>query len=281
SKPLKFTEMTGEQLLDHFSKVTLLDKYAEGFETAKTFTNQLKELLNWLELCHKDMHDTAFTSWLISMLKTTQGIMSLKFNAKFSPDVTVLVRGLQCLIKENWLNDDTIWRIYQYINISYQDQDSQQPIMIPYDYLQHWRGHLNEQGITKEYKCDWGKGEFVDGNDIKAFAIIHMSNHWGAVCIDFKERHVYFGDSLDRGFPDDARKAIARWLVFLGLDIKKWKSVVRRFNVPRQKDSGSCGVVACNTVERTINKKVSPWSNENSVCHRLRLMRLMTGYTKT
>jgi Ulp1 family protease len=206
--------------------------------------------------------------------------MHYQFKTAFGNDVQATVSGLSVLAKENWLNDFTICRVTEYFQYRYQDQDTQQPITIPFYHLQHWRSHLETpEYLSVGFPCDWQKGTFIDGQSNKIFAVVEMSNHWGAVCVDFKERRVHFGDSMKRTFPSDVRKAIARWLVHLGMDLTKWDSSVHLFHVPRQINSGSCGVVALNTIERTLNGKLSIWTNNHAACHRLRLMQLMTGYS--
>ncbi|KAF9142884.1 hypothetical protein BGX20_007186, partial [Mortierella sp. AD010] len=152
--------------------------------------------------------------------------------------------------------------------------------MIPYDHLQYWRDNVDDPEISSNaFECDWGKDILISGKSKKVFAVVYMNYHWGAACVDFENRRVYFGDSIGQDFPDDARKAIAKWLVYLGMDLKDWKPQVLKFNVPRQTDNGSCGVIACNAIDRAHNEKITPWSSETSTCHRLRLMRLLTGYT--
>ncbi|KAF9342493.1 hypothetical protein BGX26_007418, partial [Mortierella sp. AD094] len=273
---------TGEQLLELFESNAKLDVSAKGFAETSKFVKDLKELLAWLDKCHKEEHDPAFTSWLINELKTTKGVMHLGFRPAFTSDVTVKAESLHRISGNGWLNDEDIWRIYQYFAASYEDQVLQRPVMIPYDHLSNWMMNAdNPRYSNEQYPYDWGKGIFTGRKGEKVFAVVYMDQHWGTACVDFENHRVYFGDSLNWCFPDNARKAIARWLVHLGMDLKHWRREVLRLNVPRQNDSSSCGVVACNTIDRALNEKSTPWCTKTAVCHRLRLMRLLTGYTKT
>ncbi|KAF9342196.1 hypothetical protein BGX26_008086, partial [Mortierella sp. AD094] len=91
-KPPKFSQawqetQTGEQLLKLFEPHARLDRNAQGFADTNKFVTDLKKLLMWLDKCHKEEHDQAFTSWLIKKLKTTQGIMQCGFVPAFSTDV--------------------------------------------------------------------------------------------------------------------------------------------------------------------------------------------------
>ncbi|KAF9151639.1 hypothetical protein BGX20_005370, partial [Mortierella sp. AD010] len=272
---------TGTQLIDLFraSKVNQF-KDTKDCKAVKEFVGELKGLLDWLRVCDKEGHDPVFTSWLIHLLENTPGIMHYQFETSLGRDVLGTVTGLNVLAKENWIDDYSICRVAEYFQYRYQDHDTQQPIVIPFYHLVHWRCHLEIQGnLSDGYPCDWEKGTFIDGQNSKVFAVVQMGDHWGAACIDFKERRVYFGDSMKRTFPSDARKAIARWLVHIGMDLTKWDPCVHLFHVPRQVNSGSCGVIALNTIERVLNGKLSIWTNGHAACHRLRLMQLMTGYS--
>ncbi|KAF9367217.1 hypothetical protein BGX21_007663, partial [Mortierella sp. AD011] len=175
-------------LLELFESNPELDVHSKGFTKTSEFVKKLKELLMWLEKCHEEAHDPAFTSWFINKLKTTQGIMHFTFQPAFASDVDVRVESLHCLSGDRWLDDETIWRIYQYFAASYEDQELQRPVMIPYDHLRHWRATIDAPDTETDYAYDWGKGTFTGGKGEKVFAVVYMDMHWGTVCVDFENR---------------------------------------------------------------------------------------------
>ncbi|KAF9992566.1 hypothetical protein BGZ80_008504, partial [Entomortierella chlamydospora] len=155
------------------------DKNSKGFAETDLFIKGFKELLTWLKMCHEEKHDPAFTSWIIRILETTPGIMHYSFISSFSADVQVQVQDLYCLTNEHWLDDNIIWRIYQYFEISYQDQELQRPVMIPYDRMRVWRAHVDTPGDwDNEYRWDWMKGVITGDKRERVFTVVYMENHW-------------------------------------------------------------------------------------------------------
>jgi Ulp1 family protease len=119
------------------------------------------------------------------------------------------------------------------------------------------------------------------GRVLKVFAIVSMTEHWGALHVDVVNRAISFGDSLNRRTPDDAIEAVRKWLEITGQDLKLWSTSCGKFDVPRQPPvSGSCGINAANTIERVLNPGIERWTHSRSTYHRLRFLKLLTGYSK-
>ncbi|KAF9368664.1 hypothetical protein BGX21_006436 [Mortierella sp. AD011] len=85
-------------------------------------------------------------------------------------------------------------------------------------------------------------------------------------------------DSGVQMIPNKVRKAILFWLQHIGEDIQCWNTTVQHLCVPQQASgSGSCGVIALNTVEHTINPATERWTNARSAYHRIRYLQYITG----
>jgi hypothetical protein len=117
----------------------------------------------------------------------------------------------------------------------------------------------------------------MEGESIKAFAVANMGGHWGAVCVDFVEKRILFGHSLDRGdLPSRATsefRATDYWLKECGVSTERW--TYGRFNVAQQSGSGSCGINAANAIERSLEPSVDLWTGEKSRFHRMRFLKLL------
>ncbi|KAG0200263.1 hypothetical protein BGX31_004094 [Mortierella sp. GBA43] len=73
------------------------------------------------------------------------------------------------------------------------------------------------------------------------------------------------------------QKAINLWLRVCGARVENWSQVVGRFHVPRQPaGSGSCGVIALNAIECSMNPSLGLWTAEESTFHRQRYLMLLT-----
>ncbi|KAF9342717.1 hypothetical protein BGX26_006991 [Mortierella sp. AD094] len=128
---------------------------------------------------------------------------------------------------------------------------------------------------------------------LSAFAVVNIikESHWGALCIDFQNHSIQYGHSLDNGYPQlprDVLHTLRHWLLNIGIigkdkddDWPKMAVHVEQLQVQNQPyNSGSCVIVSVNTIECNINPDHEHWSHERSAFHRLRLVKILTGYTK-
>ncbi|KAG0221899.1 hypothetical protein BGW41_006425 [Actinomortierella wolfii] len=132
----------------------------------------------------------------------------------------------------------------------------------------------------------------VDGSESVAtdhlFSIVHLKDHWGVLHFDFQNVAISFGDSLGYKAPlGIISNFIKRMFAGNKKDerLKKWQEAKKapaankqEFIVEPQSDTFSCGVLAAHAIEKFINPK-APWDLYNSPeKHRLRYLKLLSGY---
>ncbi|KAK3820323.1 MAG: hypothetical protein J3Q66DRAFT_336825 [Benniella sp.] len=149
----------------------------------------------------------------------------------------------------------------------------------------HWGHHGKEYAWTSGRKHVRRLMERAQqGLEAKVFTVMNIGDHWAPLCDDFTRRSISFDDSLDDGRTPRlcSRRLdhIKRWLSSCNVDVAIWgitQNKVQRLDVPRQPwGSGSCRVIALNTIERMINPSTERWSPERSAYHRLRYLELLT-----
>jgi hypothetical protein len=244
----------------------------------RIFGRKLQGLVQWIKNCDGIGHDVRFTKWLLSELCASSGVMSRTYDTIFSSPFPATTSTLFFLRKEEWLDDSVLEIVLDYFRRLYSAGHGSQygaqrgrNIFVPLTTILWW----NKHGFDSDYLVEGMDSERVE----KVFFIVPLKNHWGALCVDFKRRQIFYGDSLDKMFPCHIRETIVEWLLFLKVDLAQWDSCIRKFDVPQQPSgSGSCGVIACNAIERAINPYAPQWSGSTAACHRLRILRLITGY---
>lgn len=237
----------------------------------KKFAKDLDHLLDWIQ---KEAQDKACKNWLEDILLNKPGIMIRTFSA--FPSLSMTIQGLSHLAGERYVDDDTVWGIMTIFSKHYGSDG--QYLFIPPLTIEGWRGI---DGVMGDVGADWDwEIEHVrSGRVKKAFAIVHMAMHWGAISIDLTRKSIQFGDSLGRAMPAGALNGIKQWLKHGGQDINQWSLDINRFDVPNQPyTSGSCAINAANTIERVVNPTIERWTHTRSSYHRLRYLRLLTGY---
>ncbi|KAF9404228.1 hypothetical protein BGZ76_007044, partial [Entomortierella beljakovae] len=149
-------------------------------------------------------------------------------------------------------------------------------IFIPPHVLELWKGHKGK--VLPSWNMEHVKGGAVE----KAFGVIHMYNHWGAIQVDFLNKAILFGDSLSvTSLPKEYIDAVRMWLKNVGVDLENWSKDIGVFRVAQQPPgSGSCAVNALNAIEHCVNNAVECWTHERSAYHRARILKLITEYSK-
>ena len=127
----------------------------------------------------------------------------------------------------------------------------------------------------------WKKDQIKAGLVEKVVMVVYMSSHWGVIEVDFTRCKISFGDSLSRAVPYESVNAVREWISRCGVDVEQWDRGVSKLWVSQQPPgSGSCAVNALNAVETCVNPAVERWTHARSAHHRMRLLQLVTGYTK-
>lgn len=235
-----------------------------GAAQTKTFVENAKEILHWID----NESDSEFADWFRDMLLDTPGIMAKTF--KPSSGVALNMNSVFFLMKENWIDDETIRTIMELFSETY--GKTGRYLFIPPLQLSMWEDNNF---------YDWGQEQVKGGQVEKVFAVVHMPGHWGALQIDFLQQNVSFGDSLSWPVPNDTIKAVHEWMRRCGVDVDKWDSQVHELAVPQQPaGSGSCAVNALNAIEKVVCASCQSWTHQKSAHHRLRLLKLVTGFTK-
>lgn len=230
------------------------------------FILKLKKMMKWLNAVVA-VDDPIFASWFQSVLLNEPGIMVKVFD-KALPINT----ALDCMM-ETYLTDEVVRVMLE--NFSSHYGVNNRYLFIPPHVLELWRYHRGDV-LSK-----WMSDEVHSGVIEKAFGLIHMPNHWGALQVDFRKRRILFGDSLSVPIPLIYINAVRVWLRNIGFDLKQWEVKVGVFKVSQQPPgSGSCAVNALNAIEHCINNSIEYWTHERSAYHRVRLLKVMTGFSQ-
>ncbi|KAF9082077.1 hypothetical protein BGX29_004092, partial [Mortierella sp. GBA35] len=133
--------------------------------------------------------------------------------------------------------------------------------------------------LVSGWPWDWGKEDLSNNTVDRVFGIYQSGNHWLVACVDFKARRVFYGDSISYAFPVYVRRAIIQWLISVlpGTEIrdrlKDW--TLQRLDMPQQRSSGSCGLIAANAIECILDPKIQPWSRSRPEFYRMRLLKML------
>ncbi|KAF9981123.1 hypothetical protein BGZ65_004300, partial [Modicella reniformis] len=235
------------------------------------FARNLQLMIEWLDKKFKgDANSSAFRQVLLQ----ERGIMKHTFFPH--QKVHIAIDHLFTLRNEEWLNGEILDSVMDMFSVQYSYRGNF--IFIPTHVISAWPMILKDNSMW-----EWGKEQvqkLVTDQEAKAFAIEITSNHWGALCIDFTKKVILFGDSLDGGvnsrLGDETLKNVRHWLHCCGVDVASWSK--KRFDVAQQPRglSGSCGIIALNSIERCIDPSVERWSHQRSAYHRFRYLMLLT-----
>jgi hypothetical protein len=228
------------------------------------FVDRVKDMLNWIAR----ESDAVFADWFRCILLDTPGVMLKTFQATTGVPLSIL--SVLDLKREDFLDDEIVRAVMELFEESYGTNDRY--LFIPPIQIQLWK-----QNVFKE----WKKSKVEGGQVEKAFAVVHMPGHWGALEVDFVRRTISFGDSLSWATPKDTIDAVRHWIECCGEDMDQWNHHVQRFSVPQQPpSSGSCAVNAINAIETSVNTRTEGWTHLTSAHHRLRLLKRVTGFCK-
>jgi len=229
-----------------------------------TFVNKIKDMLNWID----GKSDVTFIEWFRCILLDTPGVMAKIFRP--TAGVPLSISSILDLNNEVYLDDEIVRAVLELFSESYGSNGRY--IFISPLQIQLWKEDLMK---------DWKQSEIKSGRAKKAFAVVHMPGHWGALEVDFVQCKISFGDSLSWPVPSDMIEVVRDWIGCCGGDMDQWSCRVEQFDVPHQPaSSGSCAINAINAIEMSINPKTERWTHLKSAHHRLRLLKLVTGFSK-
>jgi hypothetical protein len=189
----------------------------------KEFVERLRRVLSWVDN-EIIKHDVAFSVWLKNLLLNEPGVMRRHFTPTTDPEVNI--HSIFYLIEENFVDDETV-RIVMAIFRDYYGDDGRYLFIAPLE-LEAWRRSLDRED-EPYFPWNWQEKKVHSGRVEKAFSLVLLPEHWGAICIDFSKRRIFFGDSLDYEVPQDAMAVIWRWLHSVGQDISSWDQTISKF----------------------------------------------------
>ena len=238
---------------------------------AKTtaFVRNAKALLAWMEK-ELSASDQDFGDWFRALLFDSPGIMNHQL--KPTPGVPLEIVETFSVRDEEYINDEVIRTALDVFSEFYGEEDR-------YLFVSPIRLTLWTHNISSSWH--WKKDQIKAGLVEKVVMVVYMSSHWGVIEVDFTRCKISFGDSLSRAVPYESVNAVREWISRCGVDVEQWDRGVSKLWVSQQPPgSGSCAVNALNAVETCVNPAVERWTHARSAHHRMRLLQLVTGYTK-
>jgi hypothetical protein len=208
---------------------------------------ELQGMNGWLRNMGNE-HDAKFaTHWRSQMLKFTLDSAFIRFGQK------VQVTEFFKLRDGTWLNDGNLEFILHFFRQEYKGHVHGPHLFIPLFVMNNWIRLVGNPDL-ESYTINWNWGIDIDLREYKkAYTIVHMGDHWGAIAIDFENRTIAFGDSMYRPAPPVAITAVTRWIrERLGHQEAQHYSLVR-LAAKRPKDGASCGVIAALAIENDIH----------------------------
>lgn len=275
---------TGDDLLTFFEDQHPSLAHRKDYIDAKLFSDHLRQMVKWLSnSITAKIYDRKFVMDTKTRLTTVPGVMSMSF--QIGTKSRVYINSVFCLPDEEYIDDAAIDVFLKYFEIRY--GNGGRNLIVSQDFLrcsiEAVKARNNQ--LAGGFGWDWG-GKAVSSVAEKAYGIYHEKAHWHVLCIDFVARRVFFGDSLDRGVSIHVRIAVIQWLACVSPDanqssmpadrLEGW--TMHKLYVPYQgKSSGSCGLIAANTIDCLLDHRIQPWTNRLCVSFRLRLLKMMLG----
>ena len=152
-----------------------------GVYDVKNVAERLQNMIGWITEVNKI--DEEFASWLSEIWWTNLELWHIHSDP---------FRAFVTLRRERYINDDITSGILALFTEHY--GKSGRYLFVPHWTLEGWQGSTG--GASPDW--EWGRKWLTEKKVEKVFAIVHMSQHWGAFCVDFsrKWKSIIFGDSL-------------------------------------------------------------------------------------
>ena len=150
--------------------------FLPNISIVKEFVERLRRVLGWVDN-EVVKHDVAFALWLKNLLLNQQGVMRHHFTPTTDPEVNI--RSIFYLIEENFVDDETV-RIVMAIFRDHYGADGRYLFIAPLE-LEAWRMSL-KRGEEPYFPWNWQEKKVHSGRVEKAFSIVLLPQHWGAIC---------------------------------------------------------------------------------------------------
>jgi len=249
---------------------------------------ELQEMNRWLKRMGNEDDAKFATHWRSQMLKFTLDSVFIRFGQE------IRVTEFFKLRAETWLNDGILDFILHFFRQEYKGHVHGPHLFIPLVEMNNWV-RLLKKPTLKSNAINWDWGIDIDLREYKkAYTIVHMGDHWGAIAIDFEDQTISFGDSLNKPAPKEAVMAVTRWIQeHLGAqEAAKYYLSPKRLQA-KKSDGASCGVIAALAIEDDINTCPSAclcsesaketWKMVRSKSpnqHRVRYLSLLSGLSE-
>ncbi|KAF9273569.1 hypothetical protein BGZ88_003673 [Linnemannia elongata] len=226
-----------------------------NYEYVSEINRLLHQMIQWLDNNSRE-YDRRFAADVKDSLLNTKGLTNKSFEItafKFH----FYIGSALTLSEEEYLDDNAIAVLLRNLQSRHSNGGRNRFIQ---DFLRQAIESTERptQETVGSFQWDWMKKDISSNSVDRAFGIYNSRRHWFVVCIDFQQRQVFEGDSLNWGMPVHVRQAIVQWLVSVLPDsddssipmdrLEGW--TFHKLDMPQQGgDSGSCGIVAANAIE--------------------------------
>ncbi|KAG0006747.1 hypothetical protein BGZ65_004322 [Modicella reniformis] len=246
-------------------------------QETRAFTQTLLTALEFISMSIRK-EDPTFSQWLLQELCDKTGLYLRLFLPLFYVESEIYVKSIlsictkECLsVTEECLDEGAIDGIMAFFRRCY-GQEGRTIFLSPM-----YKRNDDEMNTVKEH--------IRRGRAKTLFVFVYMDNHFGVVRLGLDNYEMSFGGSRGGPVPVDEIDTLIGRIQPSGDAEAKWeqaKKNISNFDVARQQDSGSCGILAAIAIEREMNKYVNwNWGTNISIKdHRIRFLRLLTGYTK-
>ncbi|KAK3804993.1 MAG: hypothetical protein J3R72DRAFT_508360, partial [Linnemannia gamsii] len=278
-------QATGKDIMTLFDNLPPSSRNHSNYKYVREINRLLHQMIKWLDNNSRE-YDRQFAANVKDRLLTTVGLTNKSFEIT-AFKYEFYIGSALTLSEEEWLDDSVIAVLLRNLQSRHSNGGRNRFIQ---DFLRQAIESMEwpTQEMVGSFQWDWMKNDISSNAVDRAFGIYNSKGHWFVVCIDFQQRQVFEGDSLNWGMPDHVRQAIIQWLVsalpdsgdsFVPMNrLEGW--TFHKLDMPRQGgDSGSCGIVAANAIECILDPKAAPWTRQKRVSFRLRLLRMMMNNT--
>lgn len=283
--PRWLRQATGKDIMTLFDDLPLSAQGHSNYKYVSEINRLLRQMIYWLDNNSRE-YDRQFAANVKDRLLTTVGLTNESFKIT-AFNFHFYIGSALTLSEEEYLDDNAIAVLLRNLQSRHSNGGRNRFIQ---DFLRQAieSTERQTQEMVGSFRWDWMKNDISSNAVDRSFGIYNNMRHWFVVCIDFQQRQVFEGDSLNWGMPSHVRQAIVKWLVSVLPDsddssmpmnrLEGW--TFHKLDMPQQGgDSGSCGIVAANAIECILDPKAAPWTRQKRVSFRLRLLRMMMNDT--